>query len=400
MSDSPKSLVRNKKFSVFSLGISMRKESVFIFLISLMCTLSLSAQKASFDKVKKLLESRCTDCHDSDTEKGNFNIDPVIAGKLDYAKAEKNWIKIERAIMSGDMPPKKKKPLTGQDKSLVASYFHETFVLRDGKEHIGKSTLRRLTRYEIENTLEDLLHIKLKYPYVWSTEFPSMVQSHIELTVPQDVQGESGFRNDAHQLAQSKISMVKLINYMDYATRSFANNKEAQKKLFGEELNNKINDSKAKSLLTKFMETAYRGYKNSENEASVFKAFSKHRQKHSTLDSLIHGFKIALLSPSFLYHMESVKGGNTPYKVNGRDLANRLSYFLWSSMPDKELMSAGISGELLKEEVLKQQIDRMLNSPRRLSLSENFGGQWLGYESLKTDKRFFVKEAWNRGNLR
>ena len=60
-------------------------------------------------------------------------------------------------------------------------------------------------------------------------------------------------------------------------------------------------------------------------------------------------------------------------------------------------MTVGLSGKLLKEDVLKQQISRMLNSPRRLSLSENFAGQWLGFESLKTDKRFFVKEAWNRG---
>ena len=375
----------------------MRCLFIFMFVISHMCILPISAEKVSFDKVKALLESRCTDCHDSDTTKGNFNVDPVISGKLSFDKSEKSWIKIERAIMSGDMPPKKKKPLTAADKSVVATYFEDKFILRKGKEHIGQSILRRLTRYEIENTLEDLLHIKLKYPYVWSTEYPSMVKSHIELTVPEDVQGESGFRNDAHQLVQSKISMVKLINYMDYAVRSFANNSAAQKKFFGAEINKKVSESKAKNLLTVFMKKAYRGYRNSENEAAVFKAFAKHRQKHNEIDSLYHACKIALLSPSFLYHMETSKNSNIAYKISGVELANRLSYFLWSSMPDDELMSLGLSGEILNNTILKQQIDRMLNSPKRLSLSENFAGQWLGFESLKTDKRFFVKEAWNRG---
>ena len=345
------------------------------------------------------MEKKCLDCHDSETEKGDINLEVMLNEKtFNKSKNEKLWIKIERAITSGDMPPKKKKPLTFESKKVLFKWFYNNYVLDLGKEDIGFRTLRRLTRYELENTLEDLLHVELKYPYVWSYEFPSMVKSYIEEAVPDDIQGESGFRNDANQLQKSNLSMNKLISYIDYVVRTFSNSAEAQKKFFGKILTKKeYNNSEVKAILLTFMNKAYRGHGDTSAHNAVFKAYVDRRKIENSHASLLHAFKIALLSPPFLYHIENSKGSSTRYKISSIDLANRLSYFLWSSMPDKELLDVAKSGKLSEEAVLSQQVARMLNSPKRIALSENFAGQWLGFEALKTDKRFFKSESWNRG---
>lgn len=87
-------------------------------------------------------------------------------------------------------------------------------------------------------------------------------------------------------------------------------------------------------------------------------------------DALRIAFRGILVSPSFLFFEE--KSG----ALNDYALASRLSYFLWSSMPDDELLSVAAKGELHKPEVLRAQTERMLSSPKN-SLARNFAGQWL-----------------------
>src|SRR6185369_4365537 len=72
------------------------------------------------------------------------------------------------------------------------------------------------------------------------------------------------------------------------------------------------------------------------------------------------------------------------YAINGHELASRLSYSLWSSMPDDELLRAAGAGELAQAKKLEQQIDRMLADPRADALVRNFAEQWLGLRQLAT----------------
>ncbi len=97
------------------------------------------------------------------------------------------------------MPPENKKPLTPAQKHEIQAWFHQSFVLRGGKSHIGPTPLRRLTRYEFENTLEEVLSIRLK-PLYRDTITDRIEVSKIETIVPSDIPGESGFDNDAHRL--------------------------------------------------------------------------------------------------------------------------------------------------------------------------------------------------------
>ena len=87
-----------------------------------------------------------------------------------------------------------------------------------------------------------------------------------------------------------------------------------------------------------------------------------------------------LVSPDFLFRRERDPEGaapGAPYLVSEHELAARLSFFLWSSIPDDELLDLADRGALREPGVLEAQVERMLADPRAASLVDNFGGQWL-----------------------
>lgn len=84
-----------------------------------------------------------------------------------------------------------------------------------------------------------------------------------------------------------------------------------------------------------------------------------------------------LVSPVFLYRTEDAPPGNRPAQVTDRELASRLSYFLWSSLPDQELRTLAEQGKLSNPEILKQQVQRMLQDPKIRRMAIEFGCQWL-----------------------
>jgi mono/diheme cytochrome c family protein len=93
-----------------------------------------------------------------------------------------------------------------------------------------------------------------------------------------------------------------------------------------------------------------------------------------------------LMSPQFLFFFEHEPEGLEPgrvYTVSDLDLATRLSLFLWSSIPDDELLAVAARGELHTPASLASQVDRMLADPRAQALTDNFAGQWLSIRELK-----------------
>ena len=92
-----------------------------------------------------------------------------------------------------------------------------------------------------------------------------------------------------------------------------------------------------------------------------------------------------LVSPQFLFRIEKVPKKakpNSAYPLSGIELASRLSFFLWSSIPDDELLDAAERGELSDPEALEKQTRRMLADPRSVSLVDNFANQWLYLRNL------------------
>ena len=94
-----------------------------------------------------------------------------------------------------------------------------------------------------------------------------------------------------------------------------------------------------------------------------------------------------LVSPKFLFRIEhdpAAVAPGTAYRLSDVELASRLSFFLWSSIPDDELLDVAVRGELSDPPVLASQVQRMLRDPRASALVENFAGQWLYLRNLRT----------------
>ncbi|MBC8326154.1 MAG: DUF1592 domain-containing protein [Verrucomicrobia subdivision 3 bacterium] len=106
----------------------------------------------------------------------------------------------------------------------------------------------------------------------------------------------------------------------------------------------------------------------------------EHRARHDWHEALIETLSAILSSIDFLYIHDA---GNAA-TLSAHGLANRLSYFLWSSMPDAQLMALADSGELLKPAVLQKQVQRLLADPRAIEFSRSFADQWLALDTLGT----------------
>lgn len=99
------------------------------------------------------------------------------------------------------------------------------------------------------------------------------------------------------------------------------------------------------------------------------------------------GLWSVLVSPHFLFRVERDSADRDEagaIRLNDWELASRLSYFLWSTLPDEALLDLAAKGKLRDPAVLKQQAKRMLADPRARALTDNFAGQWLGLRKLET----------------
>jgi mono/diheme cytochrome c family protein len=163
----------------------------------------------------------------------------------------------------------------------------------------------------------------------------------------------------------------------------------AQPKSPGEE------EACAKQIVTTLMRRAYRRpVGDADLERTLL--FYRDARREADFDAGIEAALSAILvSREFLFRVEQEPAGLAPptvYRISDLELASRLSFFLWSSLPDDELLDVATRGELRQPAVLERQTRRMLADPRSQSLVSNFAGQWLhlrNLESITPDGRLF-----------
>src|SRR5690606_25589151 len=103
-------------------------------------------------------------------------------------------------------------------------------------------------------------------------------------------------------------------------------------------------------------------------------------------ESIVETYKTVLISPNFLYRVEEEPEKEGAYPLSDFEVANRLSYFLWSSMPDQELFDLAYAEKLHDTLVLEAQVRRMLADPKAKRFAETFASQWLGITKLIDDQ--------------
>ncbi|MEM6994189.1 MAG: DUF1592 domain-containing protein [Myxococcota bacterium] len=228
----------------------------------------------------------------------------------------------------------------------------------------GTVVMHRLNRAEYDNTIRDLLGVDLDL----AESFPA--ESHVE-----------GFDNNAQALTVSPLHVEKyLAAAAEAVTAAMADATIAEQLVFCAPAGDDIRGC-AEPVVRAILPRAYR---RPVTDDEVARLVAVVEQTVADGDSFELGVELALrtmlVSPHFLFRPEPPPegaDGDGAYRLPPYALASRLSYFLWSSMPDEALFAAAESGALSDHEEIDNQVRRMLADPKAEAFTRNFVGQWL-----------------------
>jgi mono/diheme cytochrome c family protein len=136
----------------------------------------------------------------------------------------------------------------------------------------------------------------------------------------------------------------------------------------------------AREIISRIARQAYRGRATEDDVDKLMQVYQDSSAAEGFELGLRHALTAVIASPKFLYRVEQLPENVEPGAVvalDEFDIASRLSFFLWSSIPDEQLLDLAEAGELGKPEVMRAQVERMLQDPRAQTLASNFAYQWL-----------------------
>jgi len=143
----------------------------------------------------------------------------------------------------------------------------------------------------------------------------------------------------------------------------------------------------AKKIVSTLARRAYRRPVTSADVAPLMSFYESGRKEAGFERGIELAVRAVLVSPQFLFRIERDPAGvapGVPYRISDLALASRLSFFLWSSIPDDELLDVAARGQLRSEAVLDAQVRRMLADKRSQALVDNFAGQWLQFRNIRS----------------
>jgi cytochrome c553 len=339
-------------------------------------------------QIRPILQTYCFDCHGDGAHKGNVAFDEF---KSDQAAVTNRdlWFKALKNLRAGMMPPAKKSQPSAEQKQEIASWIKgAVFCVDPVNPDPGRVTVRRLNRVEYRNTIRDLMGID----YDTQTEFPPDDTGYGFDTIG-DVLTISPMLLEKYMIAAEKIVALAVPEKKEGAKDN------AYKRFFPKDVPAGSRERKAyaREILADF---AHKAFRRPPDEKTVKKlvamAEEDYSQPGTTFESGLGQAIVAVLaSPRFIFREEGTTGKGDPHGnelVDEYALASRLSYFLWSSMPDDELMRLAAEGHLRKE--LPAQMQRMLQDKRSKDFVRNFTGQWLrarDIDNVQIDERAVLR---------
>ncbi len=326
----------------------------------------MASHAATFENdIRPVLDQYCVKCHGGEKTKGDVNF-KKFTNTTDVLHGPEVWLKAITQLREHNMPPEGKTQPSEEQRELAARWIEDTFdnpklIARDP----GRKIIHRLNRVEYNNTVRDLLGVDTKP----ADKFPA------------DGGGGGGFDNNAETLFVPPILMEKYFAAADeilakakpetifqFHTGTFTSQRSAVRK-----------------NLEHFARRAYRRPVTGDDLNPLLALYDRSRKSgESDEASTKLSFKAILISPDFLFRVEMDRTGKTPSPLNDYELATRLSYFLWSSMPDDELFKLASQKKLHQPATLKSQVARMLADAKAKSFADNFMSQWLGIRRLET----------------
>jgi cytochrome c5 len=345
------------------------------------------AEHPKFDTdIAPVFNKYCTGCHSGAQPKADimlkFKDEDDARSRM--ATNDEFWDKVSTMVQSNQMPPTPVKNRPSDDeRKLLVSWIKNDMLTIGGKPDPGPMVVHRLNNREYANTIRELLYLPADYNP--TADFPA------------DERGD-GFDNNSDTLV---VSPVLIEHYLDAAEKSvkraFKPVDESKgvlsaipaQKILDASKNFKAdfasNHAKVRINIAAFLPRAWRRPVTDAEIDGIMKfadlSFAQAGESSSEATAL--AIRAALMSPNFLFRLEQdphPDGSGKVYPLTEYQLASRLSYFLWSTMPDDELFAQAKAGTLRQN--LDAQVARMLKDPKAISLTKDFMGQWLEIRGL------------------
>jgi hypothetical protein len=204
---------------------------------------------------------------------------------------------------------------------------------------------------------------------------------------------DAHFNQDRHPRIQPAVYSVSIGGPFDAAG---AGDTPSRRRLFVcRPAEPPVEDRCAATILSTLVQRAYRRAVTEEDLRIPLRFYRDARAQAGFEAGIEMALRAVLTSTEFLFRVERDPANikpNQAYRISNLELASRLSFFLWSSIPDDELLGVAIKGRLHAPDVLEQQVRRMMDDPRSQALVNNFAGQWLYLRNLAAaapDARLF-----------
>ena len=320
--------------------------------------------------VRPLLDRYCFQCHGPDSHKGDVSLAP-FTDKAAIHREPKLWGTVLRQLHERTMPPASKPQPTAEERERIEAWVRLALTDVDPgtlPKDPGRVVARRLNRAEYNNTIRDLLG----------------VDSRPADAFPADGSGGGGFDNNADTLF---VPPILLEQYLRAAADVLE--RAAPERLFVARPTPDLPAREAaRRVLEHFVPRAFRRPAAAGEVERYLALYDVSERRGDSYEKAVKlALRAVLVSPAFLFRVEQDRPGAAaaePYPVGEYELASRLSYFLWSSMPDDELLRLAAEGRLHDPAVLDGQVRRMLRDPKSEALADNFGTQWLGVRAINT----------------
>ncbi len=374
-----------------------------------------TTQAASGDAALALFKSRCVKCHGKDGKvKGKLNLLNIktaarLSGDLERLQT------ILEVLETGEMPPEKEPSLKPGVRAAAVADLQKLLRAASAEAGFAPTPIRRMNRLQYNNAVQDLFRLKVSvfplpekmmrdrsgyFAKALGGKMPNSVtvssrplgkSGLIEPRLagvgpfPQDPRAEHGFDNRGDHLSLSPFlleSFFKLSRRIVQSPNFDGRTVGIWKEFFVAPKVSKAKDA-VRGRLQKFMTRAFRR----PVPETLLNRYTQHvhRQIDSGMgftEAMKEATSAVLSSPRFLYLYDRPAAAGKTEPLNGYDLASRLSFFLWGSIPDDALLKLAGNGELAKPTVRAAQVNRMLASPKLKRFCDSFPSQWLQLDRI------------------
>jgi len=363
--------------------------------------------------IKPLLKTHCIQCHD---KRGDNTSDVILSqfNKVDSLLADPELTRrILDALDSGAMPPEDESRLMGdQRQSAVTALQVLLRLAKTDDSDVTHTPVRRMTRFQYNNAVQDLLQLDVEvftltermmreygnYYQPASGKMPDQVtvgsrplgkSQLIERRLggvtpyPQDLRAEHGFDTQADHLTLSPLMLESFMKLGLSIVHSPDFNRQhcgIWDSLFEPPTGSPL-QAEIENRLREFLTRAFRRTIDPPVLAR-YVAFAQRRIRSGSdfTEAMKAVVAAALASPQFFYLYDT--DPQLTASVDDYELASKLSFFLWGSIPDQELIDLAANGELHRMDVLSAQVDRMLDSELSKRFCDSFPAQWLQLERI------------------